>query len=945
MVETEGPPPNAFEEVRARDLGVLKDFAGLQVAKLLDVQDRARLAAAVERYRHLATGRVEEVEFQREAVRSACQERSGLWKGELATGAGKTHIAADIALEFIAQGDTVYICPNPLALGSLESGIIQKFHWVFNHRGRGDVRIGRLNEPSTTDRIHFFTPMGLMGLQKSSPNLFGRIMEGSVLNVLDEAHHFPEDDDGGLKVFGKVPQIAKRLFLDKGKKVVALTATYGRLDGRPVIGKTPDFKFTVQDSVDVGRCPEVHGLQVYLPFECPNAKDTGSDFDLRLTDEEYTRYWRLVAGYMLEIWRRAPAPMAVFVRLRAEAEYLARVWNESSGLGDRGLRVLTMDIRTRERERVVEGIKKGRLAGYVTCGVGQESLDIPSIEVVHLVVRTRSINKVVQSVGRSLRLWPAKRRSLVVDYQVMRERIIKACNGILEYAKAAGIDPEKAKALPNGGALVAIKGAPSAIAPDAKTFGECEEWIVRGLRRSKGLPDMDRREAMVLCAESGLARPSVNSKGQFMGHPLSGIARAFYQVADPTSAGHEPRLMARITAAPKLHPSWRTLGRTADVEERLRKMAQAGLERPTSRFDVRWLEIWTDPLESRYRKDLDVFLRKTVPRWFVRIHPERVIPPPPELPPDHWLLNGYIDLGAHAADKYAWQDGIRAFLGRGRQFPEHLDLQNPEHYLMVGEKELPDRKDFDLMVKVPMVWPFHLLQDAIAYYSDVDVLGWGKKYDRAFSFEMKLRMPHLKALTSIIPGWGSLRRPDGEVVRAARGLSPWEIRVKEMEYAFFTMSDLDEHECARGLKEFSIFDSEIVDFVRQEVSSLTKNLFDEKIRKAFESVCWQAPDGPRDSVGAPKRTPLEELLGVVYNRFIWGMEKSVLERFGGLESLDDLVQSALCDMRLPFFWTRPMLLDLTQREPEVQRLLETMEPGWWRKRRSPLRERASHEIA
>jgi superfamily II DNA or RNA helicase len=471
-----------METGRPKDLGFLKDFSGLEVAKLLEVQDKARLSALVDQYRHYTMGEIADVPFQNRAVQTALKPRTGTTALEIATGGGKTVIAAKIAKEFIASGGkVVYVCPNAAALGSEVSGIIQIFHRVFSHYGVL-ARIGQVNVPSKVNDVNFFTPMGLIGLRRTSVALFDQLLDLSTLILLDEAHHFPEDAEGILKVFGEIPKIAKDRFHDRGKKVVAFTATYGRLDGKTVVGKAPGFKFTIKNSVDEGRAPEVHGVQIYLPFRCPNAKTIASDIDLRLDGEDYVSYWRLIAGYMTEIWRRRPVPFAAFVRLRSEAAYLVQLFNKASGLEGNGLAVLTGDIPVPERERIINAVKDGSLIGYVTCGVGVESIDIPRLEVIHLIQRTKSINKIVQAVGRALRPWKGKPRALVVDYQVMKESVINGCNGILLYAQGAGVDPAKVKKRANGSAIVAIEGAPTVLMPDGATFGECERWVVRGLR-------------------------------------------------------------------------------------------------------------------------------------------------------------------------------------------------------------------------------------------------------------------------------------------------------------------------------------------------------------------------------------------------------------------------------------------------------------------------------
>lgn len=922
-----------METERPKDLGFLKDFAGLDVAKLLGVQDKARLSALVDRYRYYTTGEIAEVEFQTRAVKAVLEPRTGTMALEIATGGGKTVIAAQVAKEHVAAGGkAVYVCPNAAALGSEISGIIQIFHRVFSYY-KVPARIGQVNAPSKVNDVNFFTPMGLLGLRKTSPALFDQLLDLSTVILLDEAHHFPENDNGALKVFGEVPKIAKERFHDRGKKVVAFTATYGRLDGKTVVGKAPGFKFTVKDSVEEGRAPEVHGMQIYLPFKCPNATRTaGSDFDLKLDDQDYIAYWRLIAGYMTEIWRRRPVPLAAFVRLRVEAAYLVKLFNLASGLKEKGLAVLTGDMSVPERERVINAVKDGSLMGYVTCGVGVESIDIPKLEVIHLIQRTRSINKVVQAVGRALRPWKGKPRALIVDYQVMKENIINGCNGILLYAKGAGIDPDQTKTRANGSALVAIDGAPSTIIPDQATFGECEEWVIRGIKK-----DVCHTEKLLRLAATGVERPKESTPGEWEGVPMRVLAYAFYRLRDENNKEYDQSFLERLRKIENVHISW-LLKRGEDMQERKREiLRRAATGEPKPKWNSKdhelavCLSYWTSKKDPRYDAVFTEKLRQLRPDWFGEL-PHRMaripateidprilkygaspaFPPPFQTPAkDHWISTGiFVERSTNRMEKGELQSVILDFVRTGRSFPTYFTRGNPDCYFVSGSVSVPASRfrhkdptlvgNVDDEILVPTVWYLKDFTDDISDFTDRDsrsgALGH-RLYDADFSWQMKFKRPHLKFLRSAFTSRDRaiLYMLHGGMQSAVRcpayGLTKFELLVKERERKILgSIQDIDFEDMARELELFYLVDGEFPMYLNEDADILSLPSCEADIRyRDAEYVIRPRPYFD----GIDRFSRVEQMINEVYLKIFRKLQAREISSSGWAD-LDESFQDVLC---------------------------------------------------
>ena len=446
--------------------------------RLLDKSDRIALEIDISRYKHFTAGKFESVSYQEDAVKRALSESLGVWCGELAVGSGKTFVAAQVALHHLKRGQKViYVCPSKTALGDVSNGIVSEFYKVLEFMGQ-KFTIGEINDPSDINDIYFFTPIPFVRLFKSEGtdrNLFSNLVEKSGLLIVDEAHHFPDEDDedADLVYFNQIPAIAKKLFAP-AKRVITLTGTHSRMDGKRV-WKTPDFKFPLQSVVNEGRCPEIYWAQVYIGgVDFSNVKLAGNNYELGLTKADYDRYWDLVCGIMVKTWNRYGKPMCAFVRLVAEAELLAARFNEQSGLGDRGMVALTKNTSPKERRTIIEDIKSGRRMGYITVDVGAEALNIPPLEIVHLIRRSKSSNRNIQSIGRAVRMHPGKRRVLIVNYQVEKASVIRACMGFHDFATKAESDGER---FVNGGPIVASKKMYRNLPESGFTLGE-EERII-----------------------------------------------------------------------------------------------------------------------------------------------------------------------------------------------------------------------------------------------------------------------------------------------------------------------------------------------------------------------------------------------------------------------------------------------------------------------------------
>lgn len=450
---------------------------------------------------------------------------------EMPLGAGKSIVAAKVAQRWSARGEgVIYLCPSPTALGHARSGIVEKFHRVYRHYRLASTEVlGRVGLLCPRE-VSFLTPRGLFGSGRSRDDVVPEVdetIDSAFLLVVDEAHHFPTDSTGELVLYGRAGDLVQK-FAAAGKKVLSITATHARADERVPIGKgEPDLRVTAQEVIDAGHCPEIFGVQVVVR-STRGAKAVGDYYNLHLEGSEHDHYIDLVARCILQVRERNGAPAAVFVRTKREARDLALRFGQLSGLNGGGLVPMTADTPMAERLALVRAIEQGAAFGYVTCGVGEESLDVLVVGVVHLVRRSRSRVRNVQAVGRGMRTSPGKNGLLVVDYGVMREGIVGGLLGLglVEVAESLGTTVDR-RGLRQGGAVVEstksrIRESTRVQAVDLEVI---EEWIRKGTYSNVKLnidwstQPLGQETDSLIASRLGVSVSTVSNERQRLGIP------------------------------------------------------------------------------------------------------------------------------------------------------------------------------------------------------------------------------------------------------------------------------------------------------------------------------------------------------------------------------------------------------------------------------------------
>lgn len=580
------------------------------------------LRASRAQYQGYREGVIEDLPFQREVVEQALAAKRQ-WSAEIATGVGKTIIAARVALARVIDGPVVYVCPNRTALGDVDAGIINKFVRASHVFGRGrSLQLGRVNELSRANDVCFVTPWALAWALREERERVTQLLRSASSLIVDEAHHFPEDVGESLRVYGAIHEAADAHLRDG--LVVAMTGTWTRLDGMRVMGRDrPDLTITVQDAVNLGRCPEVYGVQVITTVTAEGATSRGDLYDLHLSEDERVKYLDGIAECMLATRRRYPVPFAGFVRSIADAEAIRDAYGAKIRRGEPPLGLLLSTMSIKERLAVVQGIEAGRLAGYVTCAVGEEALDLPRLEVVHLVRRTRSIARNMQAIGRALRVCEGKRRALVIDYQTMLKGIVDKFIGINIDDLAERMGGKPRENVTNGGPMVAQAGQSDAV------FGGLSVGEERALVCVNQATSADlSKQELLRMADRGAPKPRMANRRNNHTVPReeSLLAHRLYNYMTEGQSTYDAAFARTMR---ETRPEWFQTSSKLDKQEDLLRRAAAGdakpnrkSEDPDERRRGAALHNYTHKSSISYDENFECRMRAIRPDWVQRRSPK-----------------------------------------------------------------------------------------------------------------------------------------------------------------------------------------------------------------------------------------------------------------------------------------------------------------------------------
>ncbi len=320
----------------------------------------------------------------------------------MATGGGKTVVAALIALGALAKGKRV------LFVGPRREIIAQAF-WKLVEAGVPELDLGVIMadgvipHPATQQPYSARRPMAPCQVA-SLQTLNNRRLPPADVVFIDEAHHATSE------TWAKVI----RHYLDAGAKVVGLTATPCRADGRGlriferlhVIATFRELAargFLVVPRVFISKKQaDLAGVKVSESGDYNQAQLAERMDKRELVGDVVEHYQRLGAG------RRG----VIFAASVEHSRHLAAAFEEA------GVPAGHIDgtTKTEERDAVLARLRRGDILVVCNYGCLTEGWDEPSISYVALVRPTESLALALQMMGRGLRPHASKPDVIVVDH-------------------------------------------------------------------------------------------------------------------------------------------------------------------------------------------------------------------------------------------------------------------------------------------------------------------------------------------------------------------------------------------------------------------------------------------------------------------------------------------------------------------------------------------------
>lgn len=245
-------------------------------------------------------------------------------------------------------------------------------------------------------------------------------MIGSVINKSEYFNHFKYILIDECHLVNAEKGMYKSFFEESKRKIIGLTATPYRLFSnmggsqlrfitrtRPRIFSDVIYHCQVSELLAKGFLAKLKYFDMTrIELNNVRSNSTGADYDEKSLSEEFARV--NFYGYLVSIVKRLLKPKSgiprkgilVFTRFTEEAE---RLKNEIANSA-----IVTGETPKRERERILNDFKRGKIKVVTNVGVLTTGFDYPELDTVVLARPTKSLSLYYQMVGRAIRPYEGK---------------------------------------------------------------------------------------------------------------------------------------------------------------------------------------------------------------------------------------------------------------------------------------------------------------------------------------------------------------------------------------------------------------------------------------------------------------------------------------------------------------------------------------------------------
>ena len=231
-------------------------------------------------------------------------------------------------------------------------------------------------------------------------------MQAPDLLIIDEAHHTAAGS--WQKILAAYPEAL----------LLGVTATPTRLDGKGLGKKSGGVFDTLVNGPSVKYLTELGFLSpsvVYCPktdIDLSGLRRKFGDFIASEVNERVDK--PTITGSAVEHYLKLcpGVPAIAFCASVKHAEHVARQFNEA------GISAVSIDgtMPDWERKSAIYGLAKGRYKLLSSCDIVSEGTDIPVVTAGILLRPTQSTGLCLQQMGRTLRIFPGKTESIILDH-------------------------------------------------------------------------------------------------------------------------------------------------------------------------------------------------------------------------------------------------------------------------------------------------------------------------------------------------------------------------------------------------------------------------------------------------------------------------------------------------------------------------------------------------
>lgn len=347
------------------------------------------------------------VDWMRKSLAPACIEA--------ATGAGKSHIIAEIARQIHHQTGKRVLCLAPSA------ELVVQNHGKYLASGH---RASMFSASAGAKELRYSVVFGSPLTVKNRISAFKRTSnDGYALVVIDEAHGITPTVQG---IVAEMRQGNPNL------RVLGLTATPYRLGSGWIFREGPEgsvngedtardpyfakcvYKVGARELIDQGFLtkPVIGEINATGYDTAGLALNSRGQFDAAQVDRAYHGHGRKTAAIVADVVAQASARQGVMffaATVQHAREVLASLPPQLSA-------IVTAETPKGERDSLIRRFKARDLKYMVNVSVLTVGFDAPHVDMIAILRKTESVGLLQQIIGRGLRTSPGKADCLVLDY-------------------------------------------------------------------------------------------------------------------------------------------------------------------------------------------------------------------------------------------------------------------------------------------------------------------------------------------------------------------------------------------------------------------------------------------------------------------------------------------------------------------------------------------------